>query len=171
MSDRTLEELKNAQDLATTAQTLAIIAMVMLIIAIITKGGFVIAGNLFAPENSWQQSVHNIGMILIELLPAFFFVEAINHLRQALGKFGQGEFFSTNVARHVGEAGSAAIYAMVAVMLITPNLTLWVNRQGGFDLQIEPEYIGMLAFAVFVCAVGKILVVATDIKSENDAFV
>ena len=36
---------------------------------------------------------------------------------------------------------------------------------------IEPEYLGMLAFAIFVCMVGKILAAATDLKSENDAFV
>jgi hypothetical protein len=71
----------------------------------------------------------------------------------------------------VAKAGSSAIYAMIALIIITPNLTAWVNRQGGFELRIEPEYIGMLAFAVFVCAVGRVLAAATDIKSENDAFV
>lgn len=171
MSTRAANELKEAQSLATTAQTLAIIAMVMLIIAIVAKGGAVIGSNLLSSQNTWQQSVHNIGLVLIELLPAFFFVEAINHLRQALTQFGKGEFFSNNVAKHVADAGSYAIYAMMAVMVITPNLLLWVNRQGGFDLRIEPEYIGMLAFAVFVAAVGKVLAVATDIKSEHDAFV
>jgi hypothetical protein len=171
MSIRTADDLKHAQNLATTAQTLAIIAMIMLIIAIITKGGFVIAGKLFSPDISWRDGIQGIGLVLIELIPAFLFIEAINHLRRALTKFGKGEFFSVAVSRHVAESGSYAIYAMIAVMAITPNLTRWVSHQGGFDLRIEPEYIGMLAFAVFVCAVGKILAVATDIKSENDAFV
>ena len=171
MSIRATEELKHAQNLAATAQTLAIIAMVMLIIAIVAKGGTVIGANLFSSGNTWQQRVHEIGLVLIELLPAFLFIEAINQLRQALTHFGKGEFFSNEVAKHVAEAGSYAIYAMVAVMAITPNLLLWVNRQGGFDVRIEPEYIGMLAFAVFVSAVGRILAAATDIKSENDAFV
>lgn len=171
MSSRSADDLKNAQDLATTAQTLAIIAMVMLLIAIVAKGGAVIGNSLFASDNSWQQSVHNIGVVLIELLPAFVFVEAINHLRQALSLFGKGEFFSNKTAKHVAEAGSYAIYAMIAVMAITPNLTLWVNRQGGFDIRIEPEYIGMLAFAVFVSAVGRVLAAATELKTENDAFV
>ena len=171
MSIRATEELKHAQNLAVTAQTLAIIALVTVVIAIAVKGGAVIGSTLFAQDLTWQHKVHNIGLVLIELLPAFLFVEAINQLRQALTHFGKGEFFSNEVARHVAEAGSYAIYAMVAVMAITPNLLLWVNRQGGFDVRIEPEYIGMLAFAVFVSAVGRILAAATDIKSENDAFV
>lgn len=165
------EELKHAQTLATTAKTLAIIATIVLIVAIVAKAGFVIVDNLRSSEQSWQQGVHNIGLVLIQLLPAFLFLEAINHLRQALTKFGEGEFFNTEVAQHVAKAGSSAIYAMIALIIITPNLTAWVNRQGGFELRIEPEYIGMLAFAVFVCAVGRVLAAATDIKSENDAFV
>ena len=171
MSVRAADDLKQAQHLATTARTLAIIAMAMLVIAIVVKGGATIGSNLFSADNSWSQRVHNIGLVLIELMPAILFVEAINQLRQALTHFGNGEFFSSTVANHVAEAGSYAIYAMIAVMAITPNLLLWVNRQGGFDLRIEPEYIGMLAFAVFVSAVGRVLAAATDIKTENDAFV
>ncbi len=169
MSDA--EELKNAQNLAVTAQTFAIIALVTLTIAIITKGGFTIAANLFDADTSWRTAIQNSGLVLIELLPAFLFFEAINQLRKALTTFGQGEFFSRASAHHVADAGTSAIWAMVAVMLITPNLLAWVQHQGGFTLRIEPEYLGMLAFAIFVCVVGKILVAATDIKSENDAFV
>lgn len=171
MTSHASEELKHAQQLATTAQTLAIIAMVTLIIVIAADAGTTIFENLFAADTPWQQRVHNIGVALIELLPAILFIEAINHLRQALSSFGNAEFFSNTVAKHVAAAGSYAIYAMAAVMAITPTLLLWVSRRGGIDVQIEPEYIGMLAFAVFVCAVGKILAAATDIKSENDAFI
>ena len=164
-------ELKNAQDLAVTAQTFAIVALVMLTIAILTKGGFTIAANLFDADTSWRNAIQNSGLVLIELLPAFLFFEAVNQLRKALALFGQGEFFSRPAARHVADAGASAIYAMAAVMLITPNLLAWVQHQGGFTLQLEPQYLGMLAFAIFVCVVGKILVAATGIKSENDAFV
>lgn len=171
MSIRDAVESKAAKDLAITAQTFAIIAMVLLIIAIAVEGGTVIGHNLFSPENTWQQSVHNIGLVLIKLMPAILFVEAINHLRQALSKFGEGEFFSAATSKHVADAGYYAIYAMAALMVITPNLMLWVDRQGGFDVRIEPEYIGMLAFAIFVSAVGRVLAAANKIKSENDAFV
>lgn len=164
-------ELKHAQNLVITAQTFAIIAMVMLTVAIITKGGFSIGSTVISADLTWQQKVHNTGLVLNELLPAFWFLEAVNHLRRALSTFGNSEFFSNEAARHVANAGSSAIYATIAVMLITPNLLLWVNQQGGFDVRIEPEYIGMLAFAVFVSAVGRILAAATYIKTENDAFV
>jgi hypothetical protein len=165
------DPLKTAQDLAVTAQTLAVVALVTLTMAIIGKGGFAIANNLFADEITWRESIHNIGVTLIQLVPALLFFEATNKLRKALSTFSQGEFFSQNAAHHVAEAGITAIYAMVAVMVITPNLLAWVDKQGGFIVVIEPEYLGMLAFALFVCLVGKILVVATALKSENDAFV
>lgn len=165
------EPLKTAQDLAVTAQTLAIVALVTLTVAILGKGGFAIAQNLFTEEFTWRESVHNIGVTLIQLLPAILFFEATNKLRKALAEFSRGEFFSSNAAHHVADAGVSAIYAMAAVMLITPNLMAWVQGQGGLRVVIEPEYLGMLAFALFVCLVGKILAAATALKSENDAFV
>lgn len=71
----------------------------------------------------------------------------------------------------VAQAGDFAIEAMVAVILVVPNLTMWITHRGGFDMELESATIGMLAFACFVAAVGRILTAATQLKTENDAFV
>lgn len=73
--------------------------------------------------------------------------------------------------RVVALAGDFAIKAIVAVSLIAPNVTMWMSRGGGFDIALEPETIGMLAFACFVAAVGRILTAATQLKADNDAFI
>ena len=61
---------------------------------------------------------------------------------------------------------------MIGVILIVPLLTLWVGeRSGGFDINLEPEAIGMLAVAFFISAIGRVLSAATQLKAENEAFV
>lgn len=58
------------------------------------------------------------------------------------------------------------------VILIVPLLTLWVGeRSGGFDINLEPESVGMLAVAFFISAIGRVLSAATQLKAENEAFV
>lgn len=163
--------LKDARQMALTGQTFAVVAMVLLIMAVIARGGTVFALALFESETTWQQRTHEVGRVLISLLPTLLFLEAVNKLRQALQRFGNGEFFSQRGATLVAEAGSYGVQAMVAVMLITPTLLQWVEREGGIGLRLEPEYLGMLAFAIFVCVTGKVLSAATELKTENDAFV
>jgi hypothetical protein len=164
-------ELQQAQKLTATAQVLAVISLVIITIAIVTRLGFPLGAALFDHEMPWREKVNGIGLIVISLLPTFFFYEAVNQLRHALKIYGEGEFFSGAAASRVAQAGDCAIGAMVAMMLIVPNLTLWIKERGGFDVRIESEYIGMLAFAVFVAAVGRILTAATQLKAENDSFV
>jgi hypothetical protein len=97
--------------------------------------------------------------------------EAVNQLRYALQHYRDGEFFSATAASRVARAGDYATAAMLSMMLVVPNLLLWVAHSGGFDVHIESEFIGMLAFALFVASVGRILAAATQLKSENDSFV
>ncbi len=165
-------DLKKAQDIAGTAHVLAIIALVGIVVTIVVNGGFPIGSILFNNDLPWRERLNEAGLILIALLPAFFFYEAVNQLRKALDHYCDGEFFSEAASRCVAKSGDYALEAMVAVILIVPNLTLWVSEGGGgFDIDIEPETIGMLAFALFVSAVGRILTAATQLKAENDAFV
>jgi hypothetical protein len=164
-------ELKRAQEIAATARVLAVISLVIIASAIATRLGFRIGHALFDADTPWRQHVYDIGLISLSLLPSFLFYEAVNQLHQALKLYIDGEFFSAAAASRVAQAGDYAIGAMVALMLVVPNVTLWIKKLGGFDVRIESEYIGMLAFALFVSAVGRILAAATQLKSENESFV
>ena len=61
--------------------------------------------------------------------------------------------------------------AMLAFILIVPNLTQWIRHNGGFEMRVEPEYLGMLAFAIFIVMVGRILSAAAILKEDNEGFV
>jgi hypothetical protein len=163
--------LQQAKQLASTAQVLAIIALIILGINIAAPLGRRVAVALFATDLDWREHFHAVGLVLISILPAMLFFEAVNQLRQALKLFSVGEFFTESVATRVQYAGHYAIGAMLASILVVPNLELWVNRRGGFDWKLENEYIGMLAFALFVAAIGHIMAAATELKAENDSFV
>ncbi len=164
-------ELKQAQQIASTAQVFAIFALVVIVITIIAKGGLTIGTSLFADELGWRERVNPIGIALISLLPAILLYESVNHLRKALVYYSAGEFFTPAASSCVAKAGFYATKAMIAMILIVPNLTLWVTKGAGFDIRIEPAYLGMLTFALFVSVVGRILSAATQLKAENDAFV
>lgn len=163
-------DLQRAQQIAATAQVLAIVTLVVMGITIGTRLAGPIVSLLFG-DAPWRDSVNRLGLVLIALLPTALFFEAVNQLRGALKLYGKGDFFSAATASRVANAGDNAMGAMIALIAIVPNLTLWVSHQGGFDMNIEPEYFGMLAFALFVSAVGRILAAATQLKAENDSFV
>jgi cytochrome c biogenesis protein CcdA len=171
MNVRMSPSLQQAQKLAATAQILAIVALIILGINIAVPLGRKVTIAVFATDPDWREHFHAIGLVLITLMPAMLFFEAINQLRQALKLFGSGEFFTESVATRVQNAGHYAIGAMMAIIVVVPNLELWVNRRGGFDVNLENEYIGMLAFAMFVAAIGHIMAAATELKTENESFV
>jgi hypothetical protein len=164
-------QLLEAQQIAATAQVLAVIALVVIAVSIVTTVGRPIAAALFGEAMPWREHVNAIGLVLIALLPTFLFYESVNQLRRALKLYGDGEFFSAAAASRVAQAGDYAIGAIAAMILVVPNLTLWVSKRGGFEWRLESEHIGMLAFALFISVVGRILAAATQLKAENDSFV
>ncbi len=164
-------ELKQAQQLAGTARVFAVIALVIIVTTIAFDGGVPIGVALFDDTLDWREKVSRVGLLLVALLPALLFFEAVNRLRLALQHYDKGEFFSKDASMRVAQAGDFAIEGMVAVILVVPNLTMWITHGGGFDMELESTTIGMLAFACFVAAVGRILTAATQLKAENDAFV
>lgn len=164
-------ELRQAQQLAGTAQVFAVIALVVIVTTIAFDGGVPIGVALFDDALDWREKTSRIGLLMVALLPALLFYEAVNRLRLALHHYDRGEFFSADASARVAQAGDFAIEGMVAVILVVPNVTMWITHGGGFDMELESATIGMLAFACFVAAAGRILTAATQFKAENDSFV
>lgn len=163
--------LQQARRLAGTAQVLAIVALITIALAILLRGGVSVGTSLFTSQVEWSQRLQNIGLVLVAMLPAMLLFETVNRLRQALALYAQGDFFSSQASHHVSRSGVLATQALVVMIAVVPNLTLWLTERGGFALRVEPEYLGLLSFSLFVALVGRILDVASQIKAENDAFV
>lgn len=164
-------DLSKAQQQAKTAQVFALIALVMIGMSIVFNTAVPAIRIVVDNALPWRSRVTEIGLLLVHNLPAFLLWEAVNRLHMALQHYGEGDFFSQVASRRVAEAGDYALQAMIALILIVPNLTQWIRHQGGFDIRLEPEYYGMLAFALFIALVGRILSAATTLKEDNEGFV
>lgn len=171
MDTNTQLKLDKAQSLAKSAYVFAVITLVIIGLSVLTKAGLPIVQLILERDLPWAERVNEAGLLLVQILPAALLFAAINQLRYALERYSEGEFFSDTSSKHVAEAGDYAVEALVAVILIVPNLTQWIQHNIGFELRVEPEYIGMLAFAIFIAVVGRILSAAAYLEQENESFV
>ncbi|HTE40684.1 MAG TPA: DUF2975 domain-containing protein [Steroidobacteraceae bacterium] len=172
MAESLTADLKEARALAGTARVFSIIALVIIGVTIAARLGPAIWSAVSSNDPSpWRDQFRDVGLRLISLLPAMLLFESVNQLQRALNLYCDGQFFSAAAASRVAQAGEYAVHAMIALILVVPNLTVWVSNHGGFRWHFEPEHIGMLAFALFVSVVGRILAAATRLKTENDSFV
>jgi len=164
-------ESSKAQQLAKTAQSFALLALLMIGMSILLNTGLPALRIAIDNAMPWRSRVTEIGLLLVQILPAVLLFEAVNRLHLALKYYCEGNFFSRDASQRVAEAGDYALEAMIALIIIVPNLTQWIRHQGGFDIRFEPEYFGMLAFALFISLVGRILSAATTLKEDNEGFV
>ena len=171
MADLIDGDLNKAQQLAKTAQVFAVIALFMIGISILLNSGLPALGIGLDGELTWRMKVNEIGLIAVQILPAVWLCEAINRMNMALKHYCEGDFFNKIASQRVAESGEYAAMAMLAFILIVPNLTQWIRHNGGFEMRVEPEYLGMLAFAIFIVMVGRILSAATTLKEDNEGFV
>ncbi len=165
------KNLSKAQTLAKSAQVFAILALAFIGLAILSNTGIPLLRVLTEDAFSWTQRINESGLLLVQILPAILLCASIKQLSKALHTYSDGDFFSHQASKQVARAGDYAVEAMVAAMLIVPNLSLWIAHEGGFDVRIENEFIGMLAFAIFIAAVGRILAAAATLKQENESFI
>lgn len=171
MANLVLTDTERARQLAGTAQFLAVSAFVMIVASLVFSIGGPTAALIFSDNPFTRERVHEIGLLLLDALPALLLCEAVNQLSRALQYYEKGEFFGRNAPEKVAKAGDLALEAMIAAMLVVPTLRLWVSGEGGLDIRFEPEYAGMLAFALFISLTGRILSAAAGLKEENDAFI
>lgn len=170
--DKTLPaDTHKARQLAGTAQAFAITGMVLLGISIAFHVVTPALGLLGSGTLTSRQGLQALSLLLLEAVPAMFLFEAVKHLSKALQFYEKGEFFGREAPACIARAGDQALKAMLAAMLAVPILSLWITARGGFDFRIEPEFIGMLTFAMFISLTGRILSAAASLKEENDAFI
>jgi hypothetical protein len=120
----------------------------------------------------WTQQLNTVLRVWIWALPPLLFIDALEQLRKALREYEQGRFFSPASAHAVRGAGERAVYAVFAIMLIAPTLDAWTSGEfRGIVWKFEAIELAMLAFAVAIAAVGRVLDLAVAIKAENDEIV
>ncbi len=171
MTQTMLTDLEKARQLAGTAQLCAVAALVVIAISIAHTLGSPLWELLLESDSSRREQLLELSVLLLGALPAILLFEAVQQLSRALKHYEKSEFFGREAPQRVARAGDLAVQAMLAAMVVVPTLSRWLEARGGFDLRLEPEFIGMLAFALFISLAGRILQAAAGLKDENDAFI
>ena len=162
---------------AGAASVLALVASVVLIFT-------AVAAYVFAPAMEYLRSlraepalgpfwiIEVIARHLVLAIPLFLFADALAALRKALDEYAAGRFFSETAGRAVKRAGEIGLVAMVFKIVASPTIFGWIENRGGplkFDFAIYD--LGVIAFVLFIGAVGRVLVAAAAIKAENDQII
>ena len=162
--------LDRARRMASAAHVVAIVACVLIILAIVGQSAIPTGAALIGGEGAFESRLGRALTALIPALPLTLFFFSLFRLRQALDHYSDGEFFSPKPARHIAGAGVNAALALFAAAIVAPALQAWAEG-GRLQIRVEPIMAAMLAFALFVMVVGRILEAAAAIKAENDQIV
>jgi hypothetical protein len=164
-------------------RTLAGYSRVAALIAIIAMWITVISTYVLAPVVKGLRSIRSepawgpfwpaevILKQMILALPIILFIDALGQMRKALSEYEQGRFFSKESARAVRRAGEDGLLALAAHIVISPTVHGWVTEGPGFKVNFEFFYLGLIAFAIFITAIGRVLHAAAAIKAEHDQIV
>lgn len=164
--------LDRATQAAGTAQGLALAAFIVITVTLAINFGAASLSRLAAmPDATVIEHAAALLTIWVSILPAIFFMSALERLRIALKEYARGEFFSPRSARAVRRAGEEALLAMAAKIAIVPTILGWIDHGAPFAIHFELTDLALVAFVFFVAAVGRVLDLAVAIKAENDQIV
>jgi hypothetical protein len=162
----TSASLGRARRMASLAHVVAVVGCVFIGLMIVSESIVPAGAALFGGEGGLNAAL----IALIPALPLALFFYSVFRLRQALDHYSDGEFFSPKPGRHIAGAGLGAVLALLAAGIVSPALQTWATG-ARFQFALEPLMTAMLAFALCVMIVGRILQAAAEIKAENDQIV
>lgn len=108
---------------------------------------------------------------LASAAPLFLFALALWSLNRALGEYKGGVFFSLRSARAILHAGLWADAAMIMKVLVTPTILGALVHEPGLHVDFERADFGVMALAMGLTFMGRVLEGAAALKAENDQIV
>lgn len=167
MTDRAL------QSEARRLEVVSLVALVLLTILLVLRSLLmpIVAAMVDTDPGSaeyWAQ----VGPALIDALPAFVLLGALDAARKLFARLARGETFSGAVGKGVRGMGSALIWAAVAAAVVVPWLHAWVDGRYGFGgLNLEPTNVVLAVVGAALLLLGRLVARAADMKSELESFV
>jgi len=120
----------------------------------------------------WQQ----LGGILLSSIPLLVLAAGLVNLRQLFKRYAQGQFFSSEAAVYLGNAGRAVALWVLLDFVCEPFLSLLVTinapvGQRLLTLSITAPSFVALFLAACIAIIARILSQASEVDSENRTFV
>ena len=167
MTDRAL------QSEARRLEVVTLIAFVLLVVALV--GRYLLLPLLGALREAAPGSVEFydiIGRAVIEALPAFALLGAVDASRKLFGRLAKGELFSDAVGRGVRGVGGSLIWAAAVIALIVPWLQAWVDGRYGFGgIHLDPTTVVLGVVGAAMLLLGRLLKRAGALQSELESYV
>lgn len=167
MTDRSLQtEARRLEVVTLIAYTLVIVGLVVRSIVLP-----LLAALREAAPGSWE-FWNAFGPHLIDALPAFALLGAIDASKTLFGRLAKGEMFSDLVGRGVKGIGSSMIFAALAISVIVPWLQAWVDGKYGFGgIHLDPMVLVLGVVGAAMLMLGRLLKRAGAMQSELERFV
>lgn len=108
---------------------------------------------------------------LIGALPAFLLLIAILMAYRLCERMADGDIFSRGNAVVFEWIGSCVIASGTFAALIAPSLINWVRGAPAFDIGFDDWALGLVPLGLSLLLVGRVLALATRIKTESDEIV
>lgn len=118
-----------------------------------------------------RDAAPEIGSNLVSALPAIFYLGALLAAGDLLTEAADHRPFTARAVSSLGRIGSGLLWGAAAAALISPNILLWIAREGGFDVKLETEFLVIAAVGATMVVVGHMLRKAGALKSELDEII
>ena len=167
MTDRSLQSEARRLEVATlVALVLLSILLVLryLLIPIVSALSEAAPGSL----EFWDL----IGPRLIQALPAFALLGAIDSTHKLFRRLGKGELFGEAVGKGVRGIGGSLIWAAAVMAVIVPWLQAWLDGKYGFGgLNLDPVSIVLAVVGAAMLLLGRLLKRAGALQTELESYV
>lgn len=167
MTDRSLQSEARRLEVAT------LIALVLLSVGLVVRYLLlpIVAALRETVPGSWE-FWSLIGPSLIQALPAFALLGAVEATHKLFGRLGKGELFGDAVGKGVRGIGGSLIWAALTVAVIVPWLQAWVDGKYGFGgVHLDPVSVALAVVGAAMLMLGRLLKRAGAMQSELERFV
>lgn len=168
------EAAERAQKAAKTAHGFALAALIgsVVIVAIVYSALTWIAfTGAWKDEAERQLVMSKLVVLWASALPIGLMLVALGHVRKALKEFSSGRFFGPAPPKAVRSAAQWAIASVLVKITIVPSLESLTADSVSPQISLNGTDLPLLAFLIFLWAIGRVLELAAALKSENEAFV
>lgn len=178
MPEAAVQPLEQARSLARTASGLAIVAMIIIIVTTAIRDFAMpaIAGFMEARANGGAEGglaiLKGFAIGALSAAPNFLLVQALSQLQTVLREYQAGNFFTPRAAHAVRKTGEAILWALAVKIAVTPTIVGFISGSAdGPRLAFETFDLGLIALALFVLLMGRVLEGAVAIKADNDQII
>lgn len=154
--------------------TLFVIGLIMIVKGVVVTGDACGAEVLAGEQRfSIECALREVGAKLVYAGPAIALLWALWETQVYLKRLEAGEVWAPATMKLFERIGEALIIAAVWAAIITPTLALWIQHEGGVQLDLEPQTVTLAGLGVALTAIarvlGEVLTAAAAAKADSDA--